>query len=336
MSNKEAVNNLQTIPIGDSGSMSSLRLRHFNWRQYIVYFAFIGVFIIFSLTLSDSGFVTTNNLLNIVRQTAIISIMAVAMTFVISAAEIDLSIGSIVSLSSLTSAMALQHGYGIAGAVIAGLGSGLIVGLINGLLVTRVLIPSFLVTMAMMGITKGLAMLVSHTAPVPINDDNYVYIFGSGDVGSIPVLLFWMVLVAVVGHILLRKTTFGRRTLATGGNQSAARFSGINVAKTKLYVLMGSGVMAGLAGMLYAGRMHSGRYTFGEGDELSVIAAVILGGTSLFGGVGTVIGTVVGALLIGTINNGLIIMGLDVSQQMIIKGAIIILAVAFGRKAMNR
>jgi ribose transport system permease protein len=327
---------LQTIPANDTASLSSFRLQHFNWRQYIVYFAFIGVFICFSLTLSDSGFLTTNNLLNIIRQTAIISIMGVAMTFVISAAEIDLSIGSIVALSSLTSAMALQSGFGIAGAVVAGVGSGIVIGLINGLLVTKVFIPSFLVTMAMMGITKGLAMLISHTAPVPINHDTYVFIFGSGDIGSIPVLLFWTLVAVVVGHILLRKTTFGRRTLATGGNPSAARFSGINIARTKLYVLIGSGALAGLAGMLYSGRMHSGRYTFGEGDELSVIAAVILGGTSLFGGVGTVIGTVIGSLLIGTINNGLIIMGLDVSQQMMIKGAIIILAVAFGRKAISK
>jgi ribose transport system permease protein len=140
----------------------------------------------------------------------------------------------------------------------------------------------------------------------------------------------------IIAHILLRKTSFGRQTLATGGNESAARFSGVNTLKIKLLVFLGSGLMAGLAGLLYAGRMHAGRFTFGEGDELSVIAAVILGGTSLFGGVGTVIGTVIGSLMIGTINNGLIIMGLDVSEQMMIKGAIIILAVAFGRKSMKK
>jgi ribose transport system permease protein len=334
VSRKESPNNLPAIATNEASSLSLLR--NFNWRQYIVYFAFLGVFIIFSLTLSDSGFLSTNNLLNIVRQTAIISIMGVAMTFVISAAEIDLSIGSIVALSSLLSAMALQSGFGFPGAIVAGVGSGVVIGLINGLLVTKVMIPSFLVTMAMMGIAKGLAMLISHTAPVPISDDKFVFFFGSGDIGKIPVLLFWTLIAVVVGHVLLRKTTFGRRTLATGGNQNAARFSGINVARTKLYVLIGTGMMAGLAGMLYSGRMHSGRYTFGEGDELSVIAAVILGGTSLFGGVGTVIGTLIGSLLIGTINNGLIIMGLDVSQQMIIKGTIIILAVAFGRKTLSK
>ncbi|GGG03023.1 ABC transporter permease [Paenibacillus abyssi] len=317
-------------------SNSTSFLKDFNWRQYIVYIAFIGVLIYFSVTLFDEGFLTTNNILNIIRQTAIISIMGVAMTFVISAAEIDLSVGSIAALSSLTSAMALESGFGIFGAIVAGLGTGLLIGLVNGLLVTKVIIPSFLVTLGMMGVTKGLAMWVTNTAPVPIINETFVFLFGSGDIGNIPVLLFWTLAAVVIGHIVLRKTAFGRRTLATGGNQNAARFSGVNVSRTKLYVFLASGFAAGLAGMLYAGRMHSGRYTFGEGDELSVIAAVILGGTSLFGGVGTVIGTVIGSLMIGTINNGLIIMGLDVSQQMIVKGLIIILAVAFGRKAISK
>jgi len=179
-------------------------------------------------------------------------------------------------------------------------------------------------------------MWVTQTAPVPIINETYVYIFGSGNIGSVPVLLLWTLVIVAIGHVMLKKTAFGRRVLATGGNPVAARYSGVNVQRTKLYVLIGSGLMAGLAGMLYAGRMHAGRYTFGEGDELSVIAAVILGGTSLFGGVGTVIGTVIGSLMIGTINNGLIIMGLDVSQQNIVRGLIIILAVAFGRKSLNK
>lgn len=322
------------MPSKGSNALAAIRL--FNWRQYIVYIAFVGIFIYFAVTLSSEGFLTVNNLLNIIRQTAIISIMGVAMTFVMSAAEIDLSVGSIAALSSLTTALALQSGYGILGAIVAGLGTGLVIGLINGLLVTKVAIPSFLVTLGMMGIAKGLAMWVTQTAPVPIINETYVYIFGSGNIGNIPVLLVWTLVIVAIGHVMLKKTAFGRRVLATGGNPVAARFSGVNVQKTKLYVMVGSGLMAGLAGMLYAGRMHAGRYTFGEGDELSVIAAVILGGTSLFGGVGTVIGTVIGSLMIGTINNGLIIMGLDVSQQNIVRGLIIILAVAFGRKTVNK
>lgn len=311
-------------------------LKKFEWRNYIVYFAFIGVLIYFSISLFDQGFLTSGNLLNIVRQTATISLMALAMTFVISTGEIDLSVGSITALSSLLGALAIQSGFGIIGGLLAGVGSGLVIGLINGLLVTKVAIPSFLVTLGTMGAVKGLAMWVTGTAPVPIVDANFNFIFGSGDIGPIPVLLVWTLVFTFIAHILLRKTSFGRQVLATGGNENAARFSGVKTMKIKLWVFLGTGAMAGLAGLLYAGRMNAGRFSFGEGDELSVIAAVILGGTSLFGGVGTIIGTLVGSLLIGTINNGLIIMGLDVSQQMIIKGIIIILAVAFGKKAAKR
>lgn len=319
-----------------TGSDTVKRFKGLDWRNYIVYLAFIGVIIYFSITLHDQGFVSTDNLLNIIRQTAMISLMGLAMTFVISTGEIDLSVGSIAALSSLTAALALQAGFGLFGGLIVGLGTGLAVGLINGLLVTKVAIPSFLVTLGTMGAVKGFAMWITDTAPVPIIDPTFNFIFGSGDIGPIPILLIWTLIATVVAHILLRKTSFGRQTLATGGNESAARFSGVKTQKIKLMVFLGSGLMAGFAGLLYAGRMHAGRFTFGEGDELSVIAAVILGGTSLFGGVGTVIGTVIGSLMIGTINNGLIIMGLDVSQQMIIKGLIIILAVAFGKKAIKK
>ncbi|RAK18260.1 monosaccharide ABC transporter membrane protein (CUT2 family) [Anoxybacillus vitaminiphilus] len=312
------------------------RLKAFDWRNYIVYIAFVGVIIYFSITLHDEGFLTTSNLLNIARQTAMISIMGVAMTFVISTGEIDLSVGSITALASLTAALALQAGLGLFGGIAAGLGTGLAIGIINGLLITKVAIPSFLVTLGMMGIVKGLAMWITDTAPVPIVHSTFNFLFGSGDIGSIPILLIWTLIITIIGHIILKKTAFGRQTLATGGNEMAAKFSGVKTSKIKFLVFVGSGLMAGFAGMLYAGRMHAGRYTFGEGDELSVIAAVILGGTSLFGGVGTVIGTVIGSLMIGTINNGLIIMGLDVSQQMIVKGLIIILAVAFGRKTLKK
>ncbi|MFC3884464.1 ABC transporter permease [Bacillus songklensis] len=319
-----------------TGNDTLKRFKGLDWRNYIVYLAFIGVIIYFSVTLHDQGFVTTDNILNIIRQTAMISLMGLAMTFVISTGEIDLSVGSIAALSSLTAALALQAGFGLVGGLVVGLATGLIVGLINGLLVTKVAIPSFLVTLGTMGAVKGSAMWITDTAPVPIIDPTFNFLFGSGDIGPIPILLIWTVAATIVAHILLRKTSFGRQTLATGGNESAARFSGVKTQKIKLFVFLGSGLMAGFAGLLYAGRMHAGRFTFGEGDELSVIAAVILGGTSLFGGVGTVIGTVIGSLMIGTINNGLIIMGLDVSQQMIIKGLIIILAVAFGKKTIKR
>jgi ribose transport system permease protein len=298
-----------------------------SWRQNIIYLGFVGIFIFFAVALYDKGFLETNNLLNIIRQTAVIAVMSVAMTFVLSAGEIDLSVGALAGLASVTTAMAIDIGgplFGLLGGVATGLG----VGLINGVITTRIGIPSFLTTLAMMGISRGVAMWVSDTRSIPIVDPNYPYYFGGGDIGPVPTLLLWLVLFGVVGHIALRRTTFGRRVLATGGNEIAARFSGVNTRSIKLRVLVVSGFAAGIAGMLYAGRLHSGRFQFGEGDELSVIAAAVLGGTSLFGGKGTVVGSIVGALMIGLINNGLILMGLEFSQQLIARGLIIILAVA--------
>jgi len=302
-----------------------------NWRQNIIYIGFVVIFLIFALTLNDKGFLNPNNLLNIIRQTAMIAVMAVAMTFVLSAGEIDLSVGAVAGLATVTVAMAIAVA-GPVGGILAGLATGLAVGMFNGWLTTKIGIPSFLTTLAMMGIAKGVAMWISDTAAVPILSPTYSWIFGGGSVGPIPVLMFWMALIAGVGHIALRRSGFGRRVLATGGGETAARYSGIDTASIKFRVLVLSSCAAALAGMLYAGRLQSGRFQLGEGDELSVIAAAVLGGTSLFGGKGTVIGTIVGALMIGLINNGLILMGLEFSQQLIARGGIIILAVALSQK----
>lgn len=317
---------------GESTNSNEMAGPRLDWRKYIVFIAFVVVFGIFSATLYDSGFLSFNNVLNIVRQSAIIAVMAVAVTFVISAAEIDLSVGSVAGLSSVTSALAVSN-YGLLAGIGAGLATGIVVGGINGLLVASIRIPSFLVTLGMLGIAVGTARWITDSAPIPIVDDSFNNLFGSGQFGPVPSLLFWMLVVFVVGHVALRKTAFGRRVLATGGNESAARFSGVRTRWIKFYVLLASGTVASLAGMLYAGRLQSGRYQWGEGDELSVIAAVILGGTSLFGGYGTVVGSVLGALLVGLINNGLTLMGLEFSQQQIVRGAIIILAVALARKS---
>lgn len=302
-----------------------------NWRQNIIYIGFVVIFLVFALTLNDKGFLNPNNLLNIIRQTAMIAVMAVAMTFVLSAGEIDLSVGAVAGLATVTVAMAIAVA-GPVGGVLAGLATGLAVGMFNGWLTTKIGIPSFLTTLAMMGIAKGVAMWISDTAAVPILSPSYSWVFGGGSVGPIPVLLFWMALIAGIGHIALRRSGFGRRVLATGGGETAARYSGIDTASIKFRVLVLSSCAAALAGMLYAGRLQSGRFQLGEGDELSVIAAAVLGGTSLFGGKGTVIGTIVGALMIGLINNGLILMGLEFSQQLIARGGIIILAVALSQK----
>jgi ribose transport system permease protein len=301
-----------------------------NWRQYVIYIGFACIFAIFAITLSGQGFLNPNNLLNIVRQSAMIAVMAVAMTFVLAAGEIDLSVGSLAGFASVVTAMAIRAA-GTPAGVVAGVATGIGVGLFNGLITTRIGIPSFLTTLAMMGISTGLSMWVSNTAAIPIIDRTYNFIFGGGGVGPVPILLIWTLVFAVIGHLVLKKTTFGRRVLATGGNETAARYSGIDTKSIKLEVLMISSTTAAIAGMLYAGRLETGRYQFGQGDELSVIAAAVLGGNSLFGGVGTVAGAIVGALMIGLINNGLILMGLEYSQQLIARGAIIILAVALSQ-----
>jgi ribose transport system permease protein len=300
-------------------------------RQNILYVGFVVLFVVFAATLGDEGFTSSNNLLNIIRQTATISVMAVAVTFVIGAAEIDLSVGAVAGLASVVCAMALDA-YGLAAGILAGVLLGATVGAINGSLVVGVGIPSFLVTLGMLGIAHGTAQWVTDSAPQPILDDTFNNVFGSGDLGPIPALVMWTAVAVAIGHVMLRRTAYGRGVLATGGNEEAARFSGVPTRRIKFTVMMVSSIVAALAGMLYAGRLQSGRFQWGEGDELSVIAAVILGGTSLFGGRASVVGALLGSLTIGLINNGLTLMGLEFSQQQIVRGAIIILAVALARR----
>jgi len=313
------------------GCISSL-----DWRRNVLYFGFLIIFVVFSVSLYDYGFLSIPNVMNILRHTAIITVISVGMTFVIGAAEIDLSVGAVAGLSACVTALALRgdglFGWGAVGGVIAGLTVGIVIGLLNGYITTRVGIPSFLVTLAMMGIAKGIAMWSTETRPIAIVNDGYNDVFGAADVGPIPSLVLWTLVVVIVGHMILRRTAFGRKVLATGGNPIAASFTGVRIKNVKMTVLFACSMLAALGGMLYAGRMNTGRFQLGEGDELSVIAAVILGGTNLYGGRATVIGTVVGSLMIGMINNGLLLMGIEYPQQLIIRGIIIILAVALARR----
>lgn len=315
-----------------SGSRPPMQLPKVQWQNYVVYIFFALVLVFFGATIGDSGFLTVTNLFNIARTTAMITVIAVAMTFVISAGELDLSVGSTAALAALTGALVMQAGMPWPVAVGAAVASGLAVGALNGFFVTVINIPSFLVTLGMMQLIRGLDMRITYTNPVSISNKTFNAIFGSGKLFGMPSLLIWSVVIAVIGHVVLKYTSFGREILATGGNRLAAEYSGVKTKRVKFAAFLLSGAAAALAGLLYSGMMQTARFNFGEGAELMAIAAVILGGTSLFGGKGTILGTFAGSLLIGTINNGLIIMGLDVSEQMMVAGGIIILAVAFGKK----
>jgi ribose transport system permease protein len=304
-------------------------------RDFVVYAAFAVILVFFSIALADDGFLTSNNLLNIGRQSAAIAVMAVGTVFVLSAGEIDLSIGSIVALAALVAALVMEH-TGMAPAVAAALGVGVAAGLFNGLVTVKLGVPSFLVTLGSMSILSGLARTVSDLETVPILNDSFNALFGSGDVGPIPGLIVWAAVAVLVGHVYLHHTRFGRRVLATGGNAEAAEAVGIRTDRVRVTVLVVSALAAAVAGLLLAGRLNSARYTLGEADTLTVIAAVIVGGTSLFGGRGSVIGALVGALIMGMLTNGLILMGLTVSEQLIARGAIIILAVALTVREVRR
>ena len=315
-----------------SSSRAPMSLPKVQWQNHVVYIFFALVLVFFGITIGNHGFLTVMNLFNIARTTAMVTVIAVAMTFVISAGELDLSVGSTAALSALVGALAMQSGMPWPVAVAAAIASGLAVGAANGFFVTVINIPSFLVTLGMMQLIRGLDMRITYTNPVAIGDKTFNAIFGSGKLFGLPSLLIWSVVIALIGHVVLKYTSFGREILATGGNRLAAEYSGVKTKRVKFAAFLLSGAAAALAGLLYAGMMQTARFNFGEGAELMAIAAVILGGTSLFGGKGTILGTFAGSLLIGTINNGLIIMGLDVSEQMMVAGGIIILAVAFGKK----
>ena len=306
---------------------ASARVRAIDPRAYVVYLAFLLILAFFAVTLRDDGFLTSSNLLNIAKQTAPISIMAVAVVFVLSAGEIDLSIGSVVALSSLVAAVVLRD-VGLIPGIAAGLGTGVAVGVVNGLFTTLLRLPSFLVTLATMGLVSGLARSITDLESVAVTNLTFANVFGSGDVGPIPSLILWTLGAVAIGHFVYRHRRFGAHVLATGDNAAAARVTGIRVERVKLAVLVMSATAAALAGLLYAGRLQGANYNLGSSDLLLVIAAVVIGGTRLFGGSGSVIGALVGSLIMGLLNNGLILSGLSSSEQLIAQGVLLLLAIS--------
>lgn len=296
-------------------------------RRYVVYVAFLLIFAFFAVTLHDDGFLSQTNLLNIVRQTTPVTVMAVAVVFVLSAGEIDLSLGSVVALSALVTADVMQS-HSPALSVAAGLGVGLGVGVVNGLFVTFLRLPSFLVTLATMGLVAGLARTITNLEAVAVENQSFIDIFGSGDVGPVPGLAFWALGAVALGQFVFGHTRFGAHVVATGDNADAARVAGIRVGRVKFAVLVLSAGSAAVAGILYTGRLQGANYTLGEADLLTVLAAVVIGGTRLFGGEGRVIGALVGSLIMGMLTNGLILWGLSPSEQLIARGVVLLLAIS--------
>ena len=294
--------------------------------KYIVYIIFVLCLIIFGIWLKGSFF-SLSNLLNITRQAGAVSVMAIGMGFVIGLGHIDLSIGSVVAVSSLITAYILRDTGNPVLAVIVEIGFGAIVGLFNGLCVTTIGMPAFLTTLGSQAILTGIAMWISATKAVPITHKGFLFWFGSGTIGQVPILL-WAVGATVIGYIVLNNTSYGRKILATGGNATSAKYSGVRVNKITVLAFIYNGCLAAIAGTLYAGRAHSARWDFGSGVEMNVIAAVVLGGTAMSGGTGSAIGALIGSFLIMMIDNGLVIGGLGVAQQTFMRGIIIILAVA--------
>lgn len=292
--------------------------------------AFFGLIIFFSL--ASPVFFTLPNLENIGRQTALVSIVAVGMAFVIISGEFDLSVGSAMALAGVAAAFAMREiaPYWFAGGL-AGLAAGAAVGLVNGYLTTSLRIPSFLITLGSLSIARGIVMMVTDTRPVVITNRSYFKIFGEGHLLGVPAPILWTVVVILGGIAVLHFSSFGRKVYATGGNPTAARYSGIDTDRVKVLSLTAAGFLAGLAGLILSARAHAARPDVGAGLELDVITAVILGGAALSGGKGTIVGAFIGSLIIGILNNGLVLIGVDPSLQIVIKGLIIWISVSASR-----
>lgn len=274
-----------------------------------------------------STFLTQNNVFNILRQNASNLFLATGMTMVIILGGIDLSVGSVIALSGCVAAgcvvnMGLPEVVGFLIAILIGA----IVGMFNGVVICKTNIPPFIVTLASMNITKGIALVYTQGAPIRCMTDAFKFP-GAGYVGPIPTPVILMLIIFVIAVMLVNRTHFGRHIYAVGGNAQAASFSGINVQKVKFWVYTFTGVMAGIAGVVIASRLYSGQPRSGEGAEMDAIAAVVVGGTSMSGGSGRLGGTLIGVLIIGVLNNGLNLMGVDSNWQYIVKGFVILLAV---------
>jgi inositol transport system permease protein len=305
-------------------------------RKYLILVILVAV--VGLLTLATGGkFLQAQNLINVVRQMTPIAILAIGLTVVIISTGIDLSVGSIIALAAVVATSLAQQPDAtnlmypglhlpVIAPVLAGLGVGAACGLVNGLLIAGFRIPPFIATLGMMTAARGLALIYSNGRPISKLTPEFNFL-GQGEPLGLPVPIILLALVAIIAQVMLHYTRFGRHVYALGGNEQAARVSGINAGRVKLGIYAFSGLLAGLAGMILAGRIGSGNPTLGTGYELDAIASAVIGGTSFTGGIGTVWGTIVGALLIGSLNTGLDLLNVSNFWQQVAKGVIIVLAI---------
>ncbi|NGO65858.1 ABC transporter permease [Rhizobium daejeonense] len=289
-----------------------------------IFLSLIVLCVIFSVM--NPRFMSLANFLNVLQQVAVIAIAAFGMTWVILLGEIDLSIGSIIALAGMVAAQCFAFGLGFLPTFALTLLAGALLGSVNGVLTAKFLLPSFIVTVATMGIYRGLVSLPTNGAPAMITEPTWTAI-GTQSFLGIPIVIWFVAVLFLFNHILLSKTKFGRRAYLTGGNREAALYSGINVDRLKIIIFMISGVMAAISGVLLSSRLFSAQTNAGMSYELDAIAAAVLGGTSLAGGVGTMVGTLIGALIIGVLNNGMNMMSVPYFYQLIVKGLVILIAV---------
>ena len=283
------------------------------------------------LAVASPVFATSGNLLNVALATSVTALLAAGQTFVIILAEIDLSVGAVLGFSAAITALTLRHQSTVT-AIVVGLLVGAGAGLVNGLLVTKARMPSFIATLATMSVLGGLTLQLSQGNPIAVTDYDFQNI-GQARLAGIPAPVWIMVLVFIGFGVLLARTRFGRYVYATGDNAEAARLSGIAVDRVKILAFVISGLLAALAGFIVSARLSTAEPTAGTGLELEAIAAVIIGGTSLAGGRGDLVGTIVGALILGVIDNGMNLLGVSPFLQSVVKGLVILFAVLLDRNA---
>lgn len=314
----------------------SLPRRILHNHSGVVSIALFFIFCCVVFSLITNNFLSSTNWLNIVRQSAPLLIVATAMTLVITTGGIDLSVGSTLALVGALSAIALNY-WGLPWPVVlvGGLLLGGLVGAINGFFIAYEGIPAFIVTLAMLAVVRGVALLITQGYSIPIPEDSLFAFMGRAWVIGIPMPALIAIIALAVGHIVLNHMRFGRYVTAIGANAEGARRSGINTKAVTLRVYVISGMAAALAGMIITARLSSGSSNQGEGFELQVIAAVVLGSTSLFGGFGTIIGTLLGAMSIAIIQNGLILSHISPFYTQIATGTIILLAIWLNTRILN-